>query len=1594
MSSDSDFQIADYFVVCGLNESSQPLKEDGASSWMNVDKKDPITEICIINKTLEEQCPLEFTCVETTPNGFESNLNHGSLTSHNLMLCYKRGRDQPPIVDIGVYDEGLDTLKNDIKLIETTPAGRSANVNNASGMGSHPIYLTYRRAKQSAPQNTLVVTDICIILPNKGEKAPYAYLEINKNLNKGLLGSNVHLCYKKSVRQVDSIAFRADVLSRYPEKDTTSFPLPDSVSLFCLPMGATIECWSDKTNHPLPCFSSFVLTTETSDKIFGTTVTFYESYPESKLTEQQRHHLRLLRGDGEKSSRVTSIHTNKAICILSHWPMFTAFKDFLMYLYRMTVSPHPHKIPIERYISHFIHKLPFPSIQRPRLEYQISSMIKVSITRPQTTPIPLSGASFVTLLENLGPENTLNTVLLALTEHKIVIHSLRVSEITCVAEALITLLFPFKWTCTYIPLCPLEMCHVLEAPCPFIAGVDSRYFDLFVPPLDIVCVNLDTNNVTLMDEKRSINWKMLPKKAAKFVRAKLQQCYKELKEQSRSEDISFNSSFKDPDLARVERFRRIDRDIQESFLKLMASMMRGYRKYLLPITNRPKAGTTDPGSLFNIQEFVKSRERASQRVFNVLVGCQLFSSFVEVRSLASFTSEGDTGSGQGGRTSSLVFFDQCIDRLSSDHALESTRLMEADSTLKSEHTVIILPPEEDPNYTGYVYTTFPRLDPHLLALVDETDGQEVFDSDQPRQARRTSEASIYSRRTAQEVRSLQKLFRMNRQPAVWAKLLLSNVYGCWFACLPSFVHVSVNKEAGLRYAFHLLQKMWSAGCLLQADETFYRILLHLCSIYDKAALAKKLFVFAQKHFEGNQVSAVTYGLYNKAVLDGTWQDNTRTGYTLWVKLRNVWSATVRLRILYGRAQTNNVPETSSDLDTSSRGSQDSVTKPQDETDPPKSDKLTSDNVTKVDQGHQSSGQSGQLNEDSESMQSDHGYNSMPKQLVRRSPDVTSSIAVPEVTKNDAANESVTIKQAEPRDVMTSSVKDEKTNEKFGGDSKMTSNCSDPLLSQQIKPQKLSLSSQDESRSNALSETNLLVDCRATNDPITSNDKKSPSIFAAPRSPIRRSEASLGHSGSKLQTPTLVHSTPVRSTSFHKSKSDINRKDISNLRSDPLSPLGFEQDQHVTKVMKKGTSNSLKRNLVDEIEDYMRRGDPLVRCSSDATISHQEIKSSSSIQFDDRKSTSSTFKQPTTSNHPFLSRSMTFGGRDSTGWLTSNSAKLFNGFLKTTTLSMANRAKLAATNIAKDLNESMKDSLAYYTNEVRGSFGELNFRGVLDKDTYSSQTSLKSSDSGTSNLDAKTTADKVRRRGHDNKTRTSRPCSMPISDQEQLPASFEPNKENKKNNHQTNFALPSSSTCFTQMYSEVEVKMISCSKCSSCKCLIYDEEIMSGWTDDDSDLKTHCFACNAVFVPFLDIEIKDCRETMTSSTSKQESNKIIELTFPYLSPFVLRKGIEDLLDNEGNSVLRSPSFVDLHPIIYWNLVWYFRRLKLFSNLFNLLLRSELLINKSKSSSLNVSSGSGPHITFNLLWDNLKLQQDRDRPPIYTIWPISKYLWWFQ
>ena len=76
--------------------------------------------------------------------------------------------------------ENKDRILPDSEIVLKTPYDRIANVSNANSR----TFLTYRRAKYDMPANELVVTNICVIITSKGEKAPHAFCVIKKNLNK------------------------------------------------------------------------------------------------------------------------------------------------------------------------------------------------------------------------------------------------------------------------------------------------------------------------------------------------------------------------------------------------------------------------------------------------------------------------------------------------------------------------------------------------------------------------------------------------------------------------------------------------------------------------------------------------------------------------------------------------------------------------------------------------------------------------------------------------------------------------------------------------------------------------------------------------------------------------------------------------------------------------------------------------------------------------------------------------------------------------------------------------------------------------------------------------------------------------------------------------------------------------------------------------------------------------------------------------------------------------------------------------------------------------------------------------------------------
>ncbi len=83
---------------------------------------------------------------------------------------------------------------------------------------------------------------------------------------------------------------------------------------------------------------------------------------------------------------------------------------------------------------------------------------------------------------------------------------------------------------------------------------------------------------------------------------------------------------------------------------------------------------------------------------------------------------------------------------------------------------------------------------------------------------------------------------------------------------------------------------------------------------------------------------------------------------------------------------------------------------------------------------------------------------------------------------------------------------------------------------------------------------------------------------------------------------------------------------------------------------------------------------------------------------------------------------------------------------------------------------------------------------------------------------------------------------------------------------------------------IDIKMSSCNICEKCKKFLYDEEIMSGWTLNESDLNSKCTNCFKNLVPKLYIQIKDhkCVQKFISNLSKKQAkNNLIGKIFFFI-----------------------------------------------------------------------------------------------------------------
>ncbi|XP_060117661.1 MAP kinase-activating death domain protein isoform X41 [Heteronotia binoei] len=412
----------------------------------------------------------------------------------------------------------------------------------------------------------------------------------------------------------DSVAQTPELLRRYPLEDHTDFPLPPDVVFFCQPEG----CLSVRQKRmSLRDDTSFVFTLTDKDTgviRYGICVNFYRSFQKRVSKEKAEssggHRIR----DGQKAPKSgdTSIaqeemanessesggslqppstettpdvnrsprskhpakgthrsrnSTLTSLCILSHYPFFSTFRECLYTLKRLVDCCS------ERLLGK---KLGIPrGVQRDTMwriftgsllvEEKSSALlhdlreIEAWIYRLLRSPVPVAGQKRVDVevlphelqpaltfalpdpsrfslvdfplhlpLELLGVDACLQVLSCILLEHKVVLQSRDYNALSMSVMAFVSMIYPLEYMFPVIPLLPTCMAsaeQLLLAPTPYIIGVPASFFLYkldFKMPDDVWLVDLDTNKVIAPTNAESLP--ILPEPEASELKKHLKQC--------------------------------------------------------------------------------------------------------------------------------------------------------------------------------------------------------------------------------------------------------------------------------------------------------------------------------------------------------------------------------------------------------------------------------------------------------------------------------------------------------------------------------------------------------------------------------------------------------------------------------------------------------------------------------------------------------------------------------------------------------------------------------------------------------------------------------------------------------------------------------------------------------------------------------------------------------------------------------------------------------------------------------------------------------------------------------------------------------------
>ncbi|KJE89773.1 hypothetical protein, variant [Capsaspora owczarzaki ATCC 30864] len=523
-------------------------------------------------------------------------------------------------------------------------------------------------------------------------------------------------------RATPEVEYSVVILDRYPEKDLPDSPLPVAVPYFCLPDGLIYR------HEPLPpVLSAFVLTDSFGDRLYGASLLFYElrrdideaaAAAASAAAQPPKPASRPSKGGPNLLARVVQGSSNaltqpqqpeeppkyvsKCICIISKYAFYAAFRNGLKMLHHNL--RHPGDMPIERLIGHLF-EVPVPPPGRIAVQIPVGeTSAPIVFARPHANDFPFADFSILPLFFCLNLENVVRLFTLLLSETKIIFQSKHYALLNPIAEALCSLMFPFRWQYVFIPICPPVLLDFLQAPLPYIVGVRTGCLDKSTLPSDAVIVDLDKNQIIKMRGVASAGGIALPWKPRQRLLEMLRRdkCAGNLflKDfSSLHEDVdehAYSTTASCPPKGPTSSAQVRMKAIREAFLSFFLSMFSNYRDFLTIPTVETIAeldlGNVD--SVFDREGFLQSQQAENRTFVKNFLDKMAFSRFVEEHLDVS------------SRDDELMFFDACVETYKATDGEACVPVIDAKDAVQR---IFQMPPPENTGLPPNATYRYPRL---------------------------------------------------------------------------------------------------------------------------------------------------------------------------------------------------------------------------------------------------------------------------------------------------------------------------------------------------------------------------------------------------------------------------------------------------------------------------------------------------------------------------------------------------------------------------------------------------------------------------------------------------------------------------------------------------------------------------------------------------------------------------------------------------------------------------------------------------------------------------------------------------------------------